>query len=515
MSAAGRRGAAAAGSCGASLASGDGASCSSSQLLQEGDGDELDQGEEPAEGELGGRVAVELAFRKYDADGSGAISAGELGELCAELGAELSDAEVRDALRRLDLNADGTIGLDEFVAWWEGRAGPEGGEEGEEGRDALDAKLRQLATQGRRENATDVFAGAWKGSLSEVREFVRVDRELASAADESVFGEKNTALHYAAYQGHVDVIEFLVGAGASINARNEAGCTPLFMASQQAREGAVRALLKLGARINVADSKHGLSALEVAGSEPVRLLLAADCDTSVPRRPSRAAQLESPAFGALRVTWTYRGAEAAPGKSLAVKGFTVQLVRSEQRLFSDDEAAAEEEEDEAKGGDGPATDGSVIKEVFVPGFDTSKLDLTGLVLDGYVQARVAAVNASGASDFSDLSESVLAAGAPSVLQPPKVTMLSKTSVSVAWDKPAANGAKITGYRLQACAEGGQEWDNMLTAQPATREVTLDKLQPGRAYQFRIICSNAVGRSKPGPASQPLRLVGSAWAASKK
>ena len=85
---------------------------------------------------------------------------------------------------------------------------------------------------------------------------------------------------------------------------------------------------------------------------------------------------------------------------------------------------------------------------------------------------------------------------------------------MAWDKPAVNGAKITGYKLQACAEGGQEWDNMLTAQPATREVTLDKLQPGRAYQFRIICSNAVGRSKPGPASQPLRLVGSAWAASK-
>jgi hypothetical protein len=505
--------AAAKGSCGASAASGGGTSCSASQQLQ--DGEEPDLYDEPTEGELGGRVAVELAFRKYDADGSGAISAGELGELCAELGAELSDGEVRDALRRLDLNADGTIGLDEFVAWWEGRAGPEGSD-GEESRDALDAKLRTLAAQGRRENATDVFAGAWKGSLFEVREFVRVDRELASAVDESAFGDKNTALHYAAYQGHVEVIEFLVGAGAPINARNEAGCTPLFLASQQAREGAVRALLKLGARINVADSKHGLSALEVAGSEPVRLLLAADCDTSLPRRPSRAPQLESPAFGALRIAWTYRGAEAAPGKSLAVKGFTVQLVRSEQRLFSDDEAAAaaSEEDDEAKDGDAPETDGSVLKEVFVPGGDASKLDLTGLVLDGYVQARVAAVNASGPSDFSDLSESVLAAGAPSVLQPPKVTMLSKTSVSVAWEKPAANGAKITGYRLQACAEGGQEWVNMLTAQPATREATLDKLQPGRAYQFRVICSNSVGRSKPGPASQPLRLVGSAWAAKK-
>ena len=60
---------------------------------------------------------VKVAFDKYDADGSGSIDKEELGELIKELGNELTDDELTNALKSLDVNKDGVIDLEEF-AWW-------------------------------------------------------------------------------------------------------------------------------------------------------------------------------------------------------------------------------------------------------------------------------------------------------------------------------------------------------------------------------------------------------------
>lgn len=49
------------------------------------------------------------------------------------------------------------------------------------------------------------------------------------------FGGKYTPLHYASYNGHVDVVRILLNYGAHINAKNEAECTALFLASQQGK----------------------------------------------------------------------------------------------------------------------------------------------------------------------------------------------------------------------------------------------------------------------------------------
>jgi len=57
------------------------------------------------------RVAIEDAFKQYDKDDSGYINSSELFALCAELGAELSESELRKAVLKLDTDDSGAIEL--------------------------------------------------------------------------------------------------------------------------------------------------------------------------------------------------------------------------------------------------------------------------------------------------------------------------------------------------------------------------------------------------------------------
>jgi Ca2+-binding EF-hand superfamily protein len=64
------------------------------------------------------RFDVQRIFERYDADGSGAISARELQLLCADLGVHLSKREVKDALKKLDKDGSASLSFEEFFPWW-------------------------------------------------------------------------------------------------------------------------------------------------------------------------------------------------------------------------------------------------------------------------------------------------------------------------------------------------------------------------------------------------------------
>ncbi|KAH8045957.1 hypothetical protein JL720_16533 [Aureococcus anophagefferens] len=81
--------------------------------------------------------------------------------------------------------------------------------------------------------------------------------EAANALDDSEFGEGYRPLHYAAYAGHAQVVEVLLEAGARVDERNAAGCTPLFLAAQQGRGAVVRLLYDRDPATNCA-SRHEL-----------------------------------------------------------------------------------------------------------------------------------------------------------------------------------------------------------------------------------------------------------------
>jgi ankyrin repeat protein len=54
----------------------------------------------------------------------------------------------------------------------------------------------------------------------------RVDRD----------GREWSALHYAVFAGHADVVDLLLGRGADINALSTNGSTPLMMAAREGKE---------------------------------------------------------------------------------------------------------------------------------------------------------------------------------------------------------------------------------------------------------------------------------------
>ncbi|KAL2130343.1 hypothetical protein VTI74DRAFT_6569 [Chaetomium olivicolor] len=55
-------------------------------------------------------------FEIFDKDGTGDITADELGQVMKELGLNPSDEELRDLINEVDLNKDGVISFDEFLA---------------------------------------------------------------------------------------------------------------------------------------------------------------------------------------------------------------------------------------------------------------------------------------------------------------------------------------------------------------------------------------------------------------
>ena len=58
---------------------------------------------------------LQEAFRVYDRDGSGFISASELRHVMADSGVRLSVKELDNMLREADIDGDGQINYEEFV----------------------------------------------------------------------------------------------------------------------------------------------------------------------------------------------------------------------------------------------------------------------------------------------------------------------------------------------------------------------------------------------------------------
>src|SRR5437867_3533711 len=74
----------------------------------------------------------------------------------------------------------------------------------------------------------------------------------AGAKVDATDRKSQTALMWAADEGHAAVVELLIKAGADVRARLKSGFTPLLFAAREGRLEAVRALLKAGVDPNEA-----------------------------------------------------------------------------------------------------------------------------------------------------------------------------------------------------------------------------------------------------------------------
>ncbi len=109
---------------------------------------------------------------------------------------------------------------------------------------------------------TTIHDAATRGDLQAVKAAVAADPTVADAEKPP---NKKTALHYAAQNGHADVVAFLLDRGADVNRPNIAGETPLHYAAGPPEPAVVSLLLARGA---------SPTAMTANGATPLRMATA-------------------------------------------------------------------------------------------------------------------------------------------------------------------------------------------------------------------------------------------------
>jgi ankyrin repeat protein len=115
----------------------------------------------------------------------------------------------------------------------------------------------------------ELIQQAQAGNLAEVGRLLKKGVK-ANARD----GNDYTALYFAAYKGHKDVVLLLLEKGADVNAAGNTKYTPLHGAAMGGHKDIVELLILKGADMN-ARSAHGLTPLqETRNKEVIEVLMA-------------------------------------------------------------------------------------------------------------------------------------------------------------------------------------------------------------------------------------------------
>ena len=116
--------------------------------------------------------------------------------------------------------------------------------------DTQDTSL-QLRWSGGADTRSSLRSSSFAGQASRA--------QVINAEDEEVW----TPLHYAAYEGLLDVVECLVRMGANLNAQDKKGYTPLHLATLKGHLPVVQYLVDTGAKLS-AKNTYGKTPLDIA-----------------------------------------------------------------------------------------------------------------------------------------------------------------------------------------------------------------------------------------------------------
>lgn len=111
--------------------------------------------------------------------------------------------------------------------------------------------------------------------------------------------------------------------------------------------------------------------------------------------------------------------------------------------------------------------------------------------------RVLPENIYGIGEPSETSDVVLVCEVP--LPPAKLEVVdvTKSSVSLAWEKPLHDGgSRITGYIVEACKAGTDKWMKVTTLKLTDFEFTIMSLNENEQYFFRVRAVNSRGAGEP-------------------
>lgn len=98
-----------------------------------------------------------------------------------------------------------------------------------------------------------------QGNPVEVKQLL----DKGEAVDATQNGQ--TALHFAAMNGRIDIISILIARGAKVDIQDDQGVTPLMLAASTGKLDAIQTLLAQGAKLET-QNKLGENALHIAGA---------------------------------------------------------------------------------------------------------------------------------------------------------------------------------------------------------------------------------------------------------
>jgi endonuclease YncB( thermonuclease family) len=178
-----------------------------------------------------------------------------------------------------------------------------------------------------------LWQAAAHGDLALVQARVGEGADVTAADDQGL-----TALHYAARQGRVDILRFLLLQQAPLDVRDHRSATPLHLAAREGQLAAVQALVEAGADVLVRDEEsytpHGRAVL--AQHLPVADYLAARGGAPVVEEVAVAAPAEVPTSvwltGANFRVWTSLSGARLEAEFVQAQFDTVQLRKRDASL---------------------------------------------------------------------------------------------------------------------------------------------------------------------------------------
>lgn len=128
--------------------------------------------------------------------------------------------------------------------------------------------MKRIATLSKKLFHVDAFTASWNGDIKTIKKFL--DSSIGvDSVDETLFGRKNTMLHYAAYAGHFYLCKLLIENGANKYSSNTTRCTPFHYACQTDQDKIIKYFMKDDINSNniFIPDIEGNNAINVAGSK--------------------------------------------------------------------------------------------------------------------------------------------------------------------------------------------------------------------------------------------------------